>query len=306
MPAPRSSPRCPPTRARCEPDAHERRACSARSSSPGVRTLVSPRCRRASGSGSSRSASRRSAAAEGARRGGRRAARRVVARQRHRRAALRPAAAPRRRCSARTCSLAALLPLTLLAARRRAVGRGDGAARDPGRLLHRAAAGDPQRARRRRRAARDAHRGLHVADHRVRRRDRGRRGARRRAASRARAGGRRSSSRPCSRPAAPCWPSARRRTRRANVSRPRNLVRDICPIRSLSFTPQVREWFGRAFAAPTPAQAQAWPAIATGEHVLISAPTGSGKTLAAFLYGPGSLRRRADATSRRGSSTSRR
>src|ERR687886_128528 len=52
-----------------------------------------------------------------------------------------------------------------------------------------------------------------------------------------------------------------------------------------SFTPQVRDWFGRAFAAPTEAQAQAWPAIATGEHVLISAPTGSGKTLAAFLYG---------------------
>src|SRR3954453_12586990 len=52
-----------------------------------------------------------------------------------------------------------------------------------------------------------------------------------------------------------------------------------------SFTPAVREWFGRAFEAPTEAQAQAWPAIATGEHVLISAPTGSGKTLAAFLYG---------------------
>src|SRR5919206_120593 len=51
------------------------------------------------------------------------------------------------------------------------------------------------------------------------------------------------------------------------------------------FTPQVREWFTRAFAAPTEAQAQAWPAIATGDHVLISAPTGSGKTLAAFLYG---------------------
>src|SRR4051812_37924331 len=51
------------------------------------------------------------------------------------------------------------------------------------------------------------------------------------------------------------------------------------------FTPQVRDWFGRAFAGPTEAQAQAWPAIATGEHVLISAPTGSGKTLAAFLYG---------------------
>src|SRR6188472_3319070 len=51
------------------------------------------------------------------------------------------------------------------------------------------------------------------------------------------------------------------------------------------FNPAVRGWFERAFAAPTPAQAQAWPAIATGEHVLISAPTGSGKTLAAFLWG---------------------
>ena len=38
------------------------------------------------------------------------------------------------------------------------------------------------------------------------------------------------------------------------------------------FTPQVREWFGRAFAGPTEAQAQAWPAIATGEHVLITTP----------------------------------
>ena len=56
---------------------------------------------------------------------------------------------------------------------------------------------------------------------------------------------------------------------------------------------------------PTEAQAQAWPAIATGEHVLISAPTGSGKTLAAFLYGLDQFvagRR----TSRRGWSTSRR
>ncbi|MEA2293143.1 MAG: ATP-dependent helicase Lhr and Lhr-like helicase, partial [Solirubrobacteraceae bacterium] len=52
-----------------------------------------------------------------------------------------------------------------------------------------------------------------------------------------------------------------------------------------AFTPEVRDWFGRAFEAPTEAQAQAWPAIATGEHVLISAPTGSGKTLAAFLWG---------------------
>src|SRR5215212_6767656 len=51
-----------------------------------------------------------------------------------------------------------------------------------------------------------------------------------------------------------------------------------------AFTPQVRNWFSRAFAEPTSAQAQAWPAIATGEHTLISAPTGSGKTLAAFLW----------------------
>ena len=52
-----------------------------------------------------------------------------------------------------------------------------------------------------------------------------------------------------------------------------------------AFTPRTREWFEAAFAEPTPAQAQAWPAIASGEHVLISAPTGSGKTLAAFLWG---------------------
>ena len=52
-----------------------------------------------------------------------------------------------------------------------------------------------------------------------------------------------------------------------------------------SFTRQVRDWFGRSFAEPTPAQAQAWPAIASGDNVLLSAPTGSGKTLAAFLWG---------------------
>jgi ATP-dependent Lhr-like helicase len=51
-----------------------------------------------------------------------------------------------------------------------------------------------------------------------------------------------------------------------------------------SFSPRVRTWFEAAFAAPTPAQAKAWPAIAKGEHVLLSAPTGSGKTLAAFLW----------------------
>jgi ATP-dependent Lhr-like helicase len=50
------------------------------------------------------------------------------------------------------------------------------------------------------------------------------------------------------------------------------------------FSPETRAWFERTFEAPTPAQAQGWPAIATGAHVLIQAPTGSGKTLTAFLY----------------------
>jgi ATP-dependent Lhr-like helicase len=51
-----------------------------------------------------------------------------------------------------------------------------------------------------------------------------------------------------------------------------------------SFDPRVRDWFTRSFERPTEAQAQAWPAIAAGENVLLSAPTGSGKTLAAFLW----------------------
>ena len=49
------------------------------------------------------------------------------------------------------------------------------------------------------------------------------------------------------------------------------------------FHPAVRAWFDQSFAAPTPAQADAWPAITAGRDVLIAAPTGSGKTLAAFL-----------------------
>ncbi|MGD1059488.1 MAG: DEAD/DEAH box helicase, partial [Solirubrobacteraceae bacterium] len=60
--------------------------------------------------------------------------------------------------------------------------------------------------------------------------------------------------------------------------------------RDARFGCRTREWFERAFAAPTAAQAQAWPAIARGEHVLVSAPTGSGKTLAAFLWALDRLR----------------
>jgi ATP-dependent Lhr-like helicase len=50
------------------------------------------------------------------------------------------------------------------------------------------------------------------------------------------------------------------------------------------FQPAVAEWFRASFAAPTPPQAQGWPAIARGNSTLILAPTGSGKTLTAFLW----------------------
>jgi len=50
------------------------------------------------------------------------------------------------------------------------------------------------------------------------------------------------------------------------------------------FSPATREWFTGTFAAPTPAQAEAWSAIADGDNTLVIAPTGSGKTLAAFLW----------------------
>ncbi len=50
------------------------------------------------------------------------------------------------------------------------------------------------------------------------------------------------------------------------------------------FHPAVQAWFAGVFpAGATPAQLDAWPAIASGRHALIAAPTGSGKTLAAFL-----------------------
>ncbi|SIR80954.1 ATP-dependent helicase [Williamsia sterculiae] len=50
------------------------------------------------------------------------------------------------------------------------------------------------------------------------------------------------------------------------------------------FTEPTRAWFTGAFAAPTPAQAGAWDAIADGDNTLVVAPTGSGKTLSAFLW----------------------
>ncbi len=50
-----------------------------------------------------------------------------------------------------------------------------------------------------------------------------------------------------------------------------------------SFHPAVERWFDSAFDAPTTVQLEAWRAIASGAHTVISAPTGSGKTLAGFL-----------------------
>ncbi len=58
------------------------------------------------------------------------------------------------------------------------------------------------------------------------------------------------------------------------------------------FHPAVQAWFASTFPdGATPAQLEAWPAIASGNHALIAAPTGSGKTLAAFLAAIDSLAR---------------
>ncbi|MBC8025939.1 MAG: DEAD/DEAH box helicase, partial [Steroidobacteraceae bacterium] len=62
------------------------------------------------------------------------------------------------------------------------------------------------------------------------------------------------------------------------------------------FHPAVQAWFAGTFPhGATPAQLEAWPAIASGEHALIAAPTGSGKTLAAFLSSIDTLMREAAA-----------
>jgi ATP-dependent Lhr-like helicase len=60
------------------------------------------------------------------------------------------------------------------------------------------------------------------------------------------------------------------------------------------FSSLTREWFAGTFAEPTPAQAQAWNAIADGDNTLVIAPTGSGKTLAAFLWAIDRLAREPD------------
>lgn len=65
-------------------------------------------------------------------------------------------------------------------------------------------------------------------------------------------------------------------------------------IRNL-FEPETLDWFQGTLGEPTPVQRAAWPNIAKGRHVLVSAPTGTGKTLSAFLVFIDRLKQRAKA-----------
>ena len=49
------------------------------------------------------------------------------------------------------------------------------------------------------------------------------------------------------------------------------------------FSPPTASWFAKCLGTPTKVQTEAWPEIAAGRDLLVSAPTGTGKTLSAFL-----------------------
>ena len=67
----------------------------------------------------------------------------------------------------------------------------------------------------------------------------------------------------------------------------------VCADLGYEFHPAVAAWFRQRFpGGPTEAQAQGWPAIASGQDTLIAAPTGSGKTLAGFLIAIDNLYKR--------------
>lgn len=61
------------------------------------------------------------------------------------------------------------------------------------------------------------------------------------------------------------------------------------------FDETTADWFETTLGEPTPVQKAAWPSIAAGGHVLVSAPTGTGKTLSAFLVFLDRLKREAEA-----------
>lgn len=61
------------------------------------------------------------------------------------------------------------------------------------------------------------------------------------------------------------------------------------------FDTKTADWFRETLGEPTPVQEAAWPAIAAGGHVLVSAPTGTGKTLSAFLVFLDRLKSKAEA-----------
>lgn len=61
-------------------------------------------------------------------------------------------------------------------------------------------------------------------------------------------------------------------------------ARSEMPMDSLGiFHKHTARWFADSIGTPTAVQEAAWPAIASGDHTLVSAPTGTGKTLSAFL-----------------------
>lgn len=59
------------------------------------------------------------------------------------------------------------------------------------------------------------------------------------------------------------------------------------------FEKETGEWFQSTLGEPTLVQREAWPLIAGGRHVLVSAPTGTGKTLSAFLIFLDQMKRQA-------------
>lgn len=64
----------------------------------------------------------------------------------------------------------------------------------------------------------------------------------------------------------------------------------VSPAAAMAALPDpVARWFAGRYGEPTAAQRLAWPALAAGHHLLLSAPTGTGKTLAAFLPTLGEL-----------------